>query len=106
MKVSNKLKKIQLIIDKLENAGFECDIQHQRYDDPQEHWTGLKIKGYTFIIIYYASAPVSLGVAYCSVDDEFNKATATKIAFNRAMQHLANTIGGKNVGQIVNANNV
>ena len=98
MRVSNKLPNVQLQVDKLESAGFRVGLQHVVHDLSHEYRT----HGHTNVVIEHETGQnVGFGQALCSVDDNFDRTTGTRIAFRRAIADFYDTVGYKKAGAVL-----
>jgi hypothetical protein len=77
-------------IRKLEEAGFELSLHHTIYDEPQESTINhVPIRGATALFIGLSTEYAVVGVAECSIKDQFCRARGTEVAFNRAIHELS-----------------
>ena len=81
MQVSKKLPDIQEIVNMFEIKGLDVQLQHFIFVA-----CGRDLNGFTVIrLLTPDGIEVAVGRSACSLDDNFDKATGTRVAFHRLM---------------------
>ena len=92
---------IQARLKTLEDAGFTITLRHLQNRVPRHHGSGAISDGETIMVLrapeVMGSELSALGIAYCSVKDQYSKARGTEVAFNKAIHDLSHQIGRSSV---------
>ena len=95
MRVSSKLPGIQRQVDCLETAGFKVRLHHD--SEETGHVSGVPYRGHSAVTIERSNSDGTvtsgLGDSFCSLNDMFDRATGTRIAFGRALDDLSGLVG-------------
>lgn len=100
MKVSNKLPAIQSLVDKLEVAGYKVRLHHDSDWCGTGVINGLPYRGVTYVDID-SDLVAAQGMAYCGINDHYNRVEGTKIAMHKAIRDLHRKIGRERVKEIL-----
>lgn len=94
MQVAKQLVAVNESIAVLESYGYEVQMQHIRFEEPEVLDSGLWTSGMTIIDFIDAEIDhIYRGFAVCSVHDSFCKVKGAQLAFSRAMTSLSECIG-------------
>lgn len=101
MKVSKRLPSVQRQVDALEAAGYEVQLAHSTQQEAVVNGH-THIKGVSTIDIVdpFTGTSLGWGKSFCSLDDNFDRSTGTRIAFHRAVNDFYRTVGYEKAGEV------